>query len=265
MTATHLALCWKVIRRDGIILAFTNHDQDVERVDGVYRALPGFTPSAISTTAGLEADNFELVGALTHASITEADLWSGKYDGARIVVTMVDWTNPVDMQEVTVVTLGDVESDGQSFKVDTVGATALLGRTIVESISPECRAVLGDKRCKVALRVHEVRTAVQSVSGDSLVVTTLVPDAAYYAYGQVTWLTGKNAGVRSKILTSIGQSLTLHEPPPFAMLAGAHVLVTPGCDKRFITCLGKFNNKANFRGEPNVPGIDSLVRYPGLQ
>jgi len=32
-----------------------------------------------------------------------------------------------------------------------------------------------------------------------------------------------------------------------------------GCDKRFETCIKKFNNAVNFRGEPHVPGYDELL------
>ncbi len=264
MTVTHIVLCWKLVRADGVILAFTNHDQDIVRSDGRYRAVPGFNPSAIKTTDGLDVDNFEISGALTHAVITDEDLWSGRYDGARLMVTLVDWQNPASAQHVTTVTLGEVESDGIAFRTEAVGATALLERSVLETVSPECRAQLGDKRCKVALRQFSVLASVVAVAAETVTLSGLSAATDYYAYGTALWLTGKNSGQISAILSSAGQTITLRELPPFPVLAGARALVSAGCDKRFVTCLGKFNNKANFRGEPNVPGIDSLVRYPGL-
>ena len=36
-----------------------------------------------------------------------------------------------------------------------------------------------------------------------------------------------------------------------------------GCDKRLATCSQRFDNAANFRGEPHLPGNDLLTRYPG--
>jgi uncharacterized phage protein (TIGR02218 family) len=264
MSVTHLALCWKLTRKDGVVLGFTSHDQDIVREDGVYRAVPGFNPSAISTSAGLEKDNFEISGALTHASVSEADLWSGRYDGARLHVFMTDWQDVSVTHPLATVMLGDVETDGTVFRAETTGATALLDRVLLETVSPECRAQFGDKRCKVALRQYSVFSRVQSVSAETVTFTGLVPDADYYAYGHVLWLTGENAGVVSSILSSAGSAVTLREDTPFAVSAGAHALVRAGCDKRFATCVGKYGNKANFRGEPYVPGIDSLVRYPGL-
>lgn len=51
---THLALCWRVERRDGVAIGLTDHDRDLE-IDGmVYRAAPGMTPSAIVRGDGLD-------------------------------------------------------------------------------------------------------------------------------------------------------------------------------------------------------------------
>jgi hypothetical protein len=41
------------------------------------------------------------------------------------------------------------------------------------------------------------------------------------------------------------------------------VEVSEGCDKSIATCAGRFGNAANFRGEPYLPGVDLLTRYPG--
>ena len=38
--------------------------------------------------------------------------------------------------------------------------------------------------------------------------------------------------------------------------------ITAGCDKHFKTCKAKFDNSANFRGFPHVPGIDFALAVP---
>lgn len=38
--------------------------------------------------------------------------------------------------------------------------------------------------------------------------------------------------------------------------------ITVGCDKHFKTCKAKFDNSANFRGFPHVPGIDFALAVP---
>jgi hypothetical protein len=54
----------------------------------------------------------------------------------------------------------------------------------------------------------------------------------------------------------------LRAPPRFEPV-GALVELIEGCDKSIATCAGRFANAANFRGEPYLPGIDLLTRYPG--
>ena len=62
---------------------------------------------------------------------------------------------------------------------------------------------------------------------------------------------------------SAGAVVTLREAPAFAAAAGTLVEVTEGCDRTLATCAGRFGNAANFRGEPYLPGLDLLTRYPG--
>ena len=66
----------------------------------------------------------------------------------------------------------------------------------------------------------------------------------------------------SKRRTSLAQNVT-PDAAPNAVAAGTLVEVSEGCDKSFATCVARFGNGANFRGEPHLPGIDLLTRYPG--
>ena len=38
--------------------------------------------------------------------------------------------------------------------------------------------------------------------------------------------------------------------------------LTAGCDRNYSTCVNRFGNRLNFRGEPMVPGTDYLASYP---
>jgi hypothetical protein len=44
---------------------------------------------------------------------------------------------------------------------------------------------------------------------------------------------------------------------------GDLIIISEGCDKAFTTCRLRFSNSENFRGEPYLPGMDLLTRYPG--
>ena len=88
---THLAVCWRIARADGVTLGFTTHDAPLD-IDGLrYASAPGMAPSAISSGDGLAVDSMEVAGALSAAAITADDLGAGRYDGAAVRVFLADW------------------------------------------------------------------------------------------------------------------------------------------------------------------------------
>ena len=86
----------------------------------------------------------------------------------------------------------------------------------------------------------------------------------YMDGGVVTWLTGLNAGSSMEINTYVQstETLTLYLNMASEIQIGDTFNYYPGCDKRRETCFFKFNNMDNFRGEPDVPGIDATLTYP---
>lgn len=259
---TTLALCWRIERRDGVAVALTDHDRDL-RIDGiVHQAAPGMTPSAISRSDGLEADTMDVGGALTAAAITERDLTCGRWDGARVALFAVDWAaggDPIPLGEGTV---GAVETRNGGFTAELSGPTAALAAPVVEETSPDCRAELGDKRCRVPMAARRRHARVVAADDLDLTVDASAAENAY-AGGVLRWLGGANSGFTSFIAGSNGATVTLRSLPAFAIEPGVLVELSDGCDKSIATCAGRFGNVLNFRGEPYLPGIDLLTRYPG--
>lgn len=259
-----LALCWRVERRDGVMVALTDHDRDLV-VDGVtYRAAPGMTPSAIMRAEGLDADTMEVTGALGGTAFTRADLDAGRWDGARVVVCAVDWSDaaavPVPLGEGTI---GEVEVQDHDFTAELRGVQARLERPVTEATSPACRATLGDARCRVAMAGLRRFARVTAWAGERVTLDTGEPVANAYGEGVLRWFGGANGGLTSAIEASEGTVVTLRSAPAFAVEAGTLVELVEGCDRRVATCAGRFGNVVNFRGEPYLPGIDLLTRYPG--
>lgn len=262
---TTLAFCWRVERRDGVAIGLTGHDRDL-LIDGLlHRAAPGMVPSAIRRGLGLEGDTSDVAGALTSAAIGEADLLAGRWDGARVALFAVDWTAPhvgrVDLGEGR---LGAVSVAGGQFTAELQGASAALQRPVVEETSPECRAELGDRRCRVAMAGRRRFARVVSVDGVVVTVDRSAGDGAY-AGGRARWFGGPAAGLTSSVVASAGATVTLAVAPGTngAASAGTLVELVEGCDKSLATCAARFGNALNFRGEPYLPGVDLLTRYPG--
>lgn len=258
---TTVALCWRIERRDGVTIGLTAHDRDLE-IDGlVHRAAPGMTPSAIGRSAGLDADGMDVTGALTSSAIGEADLLAGRWDGARVAVFACDWTDPARRVALGEGTIGAVETRGGTLTAELRGIAAALERPVAEETSPECRAELGDARCRVAMAGRRRFARVTEVADAALTLDVAEPLANAWGNGRLRWFGGMNSGLEDAVARSEGMTVTLRRPPRFA--EGGLVELIEGCDKRLATCAGRFGNVPNFRGEPYLPGIDLLTRYPG--
>lgn len=260
---TTLALCWRLERCDGVTIGLTAHDRDLDVAGLVYRAAPGMTPSAVTRSASLDPASMDVAGALTSAAISEVDLLAGRWDGARVTFFAVDWAAP---ERGTVALgeglLGAVETRDGAITAELRGALVALEQPVVEETSPDCRAELGDARCRVAMAGRRRFARVVSVADAVLTLDTGEPVADVYGAGRLRWFGGANSGLDDAIARSDGTTVTLRAPPRFDG-AGALVELTEGCDKRLATCAGRFGNAVNFRGEPWLPGIDLLTRYPG--
>lgn len=261
---TSAVLCWRMERRDGAAIGFTAHDRDIVREGIVYRAAPGMLPSAISQSDGFAADGLEIEGALTDAAIAEADLAAGRWDGASVFLFLIDWQEPEgEPLPIARGVLGDVAMRGGGFEAELKGPAAALDRPVVEQTSPECRATLGDRRCRVDMAGRARITRIVAVEGEDAVrVASTVPGNAH-GYGRLRWIGGANSGLESAILSSAGALVRLREPPHYRPAIGDAVELTEGCDKALATCAGRFGNAVNFRGEPHLPGMDLLTRYAG--
>lgn len=261
-TLATIALTWRIERRDGIAIGLTSHDRDMTIQDFTYRAAPGMTPSAIRRSADLDADTMDVTGALGGAAIAEADLIAGRWDGARVTVRAVDWDNSSVIAELGEGRIGQVELREGAFTAELAGIGALLDRPVCEATSPECRAELGDARCRVAMAGRRRFARVAASADTSLTVDAVEPVTNAYGNGLLRWIGGGNSGLESAIAASAGPTLTLRTPPRFEAV-GALVELIEGCDKSVATCAARFANAVNFRGEPYLPGIDLLTRYPG--
>jgi len=257
-----IALCWRIERRDGVTIGLTAHDRDLVIGGLVYRAAPGMTPSAISRSAGLDADSMDVTGALTSSAISERDLLAGRWDGAKVALFATDWAAPGERVALGEGTIGAVETQGDALTAELRGAAASLERPVVEETSPECRAELGDARCRVAMAGRRRFARVVAMEGAVLTLDAEEPLGNAWGGGRLRWFSGHNSGLEDPVARSDGDAVTLRRVPRFES-AGALVELIEGCDKSIATCASRFGNALNFRGEPYLPGVDLLTRYPG--
>lgn len=256
------AFCWKIERRDGAGLALTSHDCDLLRDGILYRSDPGVVPAAITRRVGLEPNSGEVAGALSATALTTTDLRLARWDGARVSLLACDWEDrAAQPQRLMAGELGEVALDGESFSAELRGAAWRLDEPVCPSTSPECRAELGDKACRVDLAGLTMRAKVVAADGAEIELDMDLDDR--FLFGRLRYMSGANCGAASIVLAVSGRILRVRDLPRAPVVSGCAVDLRQGCDRRFQTCTSRFRNAANFRGEPHLPGNDLLTRYPG--
>ena len=267
---TTLARCWKLMRRDGVVMGFTDHDRDLVVGGVTYLAGTGFSSSEATSRFDLSVDGAEISGALADDQLTDADLAAGRYDAAQVETWLVDWSDP----SLNVLTargaLGEVRREGQAFVAELRGLADLLSQESGRLYTARCGADLGDKRCTVDLTNPALRGtgAVSGVEGTSIFTASGLDGFAdaLFSLGRLTWTGGANNGLAIEIkehrLVAGHARLMLWQAMPEAIASGDAFTVTAGCDKSFATCRGRFANTDNFRGFPQIPGNDFLLASP---
>jgi uncharacterized phage protein (TIGR02218 family) len=91
-------------------------------------------------------------------------------------------------------------------------------------------------------------------------------DEDWFTRGLMTWTSGANAGrkAEAKLHSKRDGAVTraLAGTVGGGVGGGDAFSISAGCDKHFGTCIGKFDNAANFRGFPHVPGVDFALAVP---
>ncbi|WP_062016480.1 DUF2163 domain-containing protein [Aureimonas sp. AU4] len=262
--ATTLASAWRLTRRDGAVLGFTDHDADL-RFDGtLFHAASGWTAGEAEGTAGLVAGTAAVGGALSCDALSEEDIAAGGFDGARIEVFRVDWSEPALHVLVDVAELGPIRRAGGGFSAELRGLAARLDDVHGRTYRRRCDAVLGDRRCGVDLTAAAWRRDGTLVEGgEGRLVARLGPgiDAALFGLGRVV------LGNETLFLAGLTETetpgdwrLALAEPEArVRAVPGAALRLLAGCDRSFATCRDRFRNALNFRGFPHMPGNDAAL------
>jgi uncharacterized phage protein (TIGR02218 family) len=265
-----IATCLYLVRKDGVEIFSTEHDVDLAIDGDTYESSLGFNRTDVVNTSSMSVDNLEIMGVLDTDKISEEDLRAGKYDYAEVYLFLVNYKDlSQGILRLRRGILGEVVlGDNGLFTAELRGMVQLYSQRIGEVYSPECRADIGDSRCKIDLAPLTVETTVASVINRRTITVVSGSEAdEYYTHGALTFETGNNAGfsieIKSWLLST--KQIEMYLPTPYPIQAGDEVSFYPGCDKRIATCFDKFNNVINFRGEPYVPEPGLLVRFPDVR
>ena len=268
---TTLAWCWKITRRDAVVLGFTNHDRPLIFDSVTYEASTGFLGTEVESQLGMSVDNMDVFGAIDSTNITESDISAGRYDNAVIEIFLVNWEDVTERVIMKKGNLGEVKRGQTMFQTEVRGISHQLQNVKGRIYGYTCDALVGleDGRCNKDLSgaTFTGTAAVISTNGKSTTVVSGLTayEAGWFTRGKVTFTSGLNNGISREVQlhnNSNGTvSINLWDPTPFLIAVTDTFTVTAGCDKLWKTCKAKFSNQNNFRGFPHIPGPNALSSY----
>ncbi len=267
---TTVCRCWAVVRRDGVVFGFTDHDLTLSFEGITFKADTGLTAKALQQTSGLAVDNTEALGALSDASITEEDIAAGRFDGAEVRAWLVNWADLDQRLLQFRGTIGELQRSGGAFQAELRGLTEALNQPQGRIYQKPCTAVLGDADCRFDFAVpgYVAKLPVEEVEEARIFRFADLSgfDLRWFEYGRFVVLSGAAQGlvglVKNDRLSDAGREIELWEGIRAKIATGDMVRIEAGCDKRTATCRLKFHNFLNYRGFPDIPGEDWLMSYP---
>ncbi len=261
-----LAHVWRITRRDGAAFAFTDHDRALSFDELTCAPSDGLRVGAIEKSVGLNVDSAAMSGVLSAAAITEEDLVRGIWDSARVDVYRVDWRDPTQRVHLFAGRIGSVRRGRLAFEAELRGLQAPLNVAMGRVYSRYCDADVGDARCgkPLAASAFSATATVDNVLGDRTFRCAALGgfSAHWFDFGRIVWTGGGESEVAAHTRDGDDGVIELTQTPGIALAAGAEFTIYAGCNKRAETCRVKFDNVANFRGFPHMPGNDAMQAAP---
>jgi len=265
-----VALCWRILRKDGTNYYYTDHDDPIVYSTNTYTPIASGSPSNYRQGSNLNPSNMDLDMSFGPSSGRDVELRAGLFDYAEVWTFRINWADvSMGIVKLAYGRLGEVEIRDNQARIELRSLTQLLAVNIGRIYTPECDATFGDARCAVAMAGYTKAGTVGAVTSRKVFV---IGGAAagqvvdYYNYGKITFLTGLNTGITMQIEDyTVANVITLLEPMPYTVVNGDTATLYAGCDRRFATCKTRFSNKDNFRGFPHIPGMDKALTVPNNQ
>ena len=258
-----LATCYKVTWKDGTVRGFTTHTDDLSVGGVTYAAGTGFDPSQVRASAGMAVDGLDLSGAAVSPAINAGEVMEAYWDGARIEIFEVDYTQPaVGTNKLRSGWIGNIEVGGLGYTAEMRGLMHKLQQTQGRVVQEMCDADFCDARCGLNAATYTVTGTVDTVTSRRTFTDAARVEAdGLYTYGVLTWTSGSNIGLSSAVKSYTVGVVELVEAMPRDISVNDVYSMLQGCTKTREACVA-YSNIVNFRGFPEVPTPNSTVKGP---
>lgn len=265
---TFLIPIWTMLATDNTRASYAAHTRNISFNSISYSAAP-VEPSQFTQTLGLEANHVELFGVLD-GTVTEPDIQGGKWKNAKITFEYIAYDPATGAASATVIgsvskmkgQAGKFSLNNGTFRVEFRSLSDLLSQEIGELTSPVDR-----NRRPEDLGVSMVAfTHARSVTAVTNRMVFTVGGTAqandYFKYGRAEFTSGANSGLKMEIKSSVGNVITLQLPMRSDIAIGNSVTLIAGYDGSREAARDKFSAAEAFNGEPDLPGLKAIIKYP---
>lgn len=174
---TTLCTCWKIVRQDGKVFGFTDHDMDLFFNGVIYESETGYNRTAIRSDESYSVDNLDVTGFLESDQISDHDLRNGLFDFANVYIFMLNWAD-MAMADVKLRRgwFGEVTLNNNGmFETEIRGLHQALAFNFLETFQPECRADFCDPRCKLNIADFTYPASVLAFTSRTIFQATQLP------------------------------------------------------------------------------------------
>lgn len=262
--STTLATALKITRTDGEIFGFTTHDVD-DVVSGVtYSSNPGLETTDIVISANAAVGNLELKTLHDGTVFTTADVLGGVWRNAEFLIFRYNWASLGDgIDTLMAGTFGEFELKQNCVVAELRDLRQYLQQSVGDASSRNCRARLGDARCRKDLTSFTYTGTLTGVTSNQVFRDSARTEAlAWFDEGEITFTSGPNNGLSAKVKSYAADgTFTLALPFLGTVAIGHTYSAVAGCRKRLEEdCRDKFDNVLNFVGEPHRKGIKDITK-----
>jgi hypothetical protein len=154
---TTIAICWKIERKDGTVMGFTNHDEIIIYEGVSYSPFSSADISNMEQMGGTGVDNLDIAIAFDDSYITRSDVERGRYDFAEIFVFLINY-NDTSMGILMLLsgTLGKAGMDEYDATIEMNSLSDKLQNRIGRKYGYKCDAEFGSTRCFIGWPITAV-------------------------------------------------------------------------------------------------------------
>jgi uncharacterized phage protein (TIGR02218 family) len=269
-TEIRMADLYTITLKNGTAVRYTSWDTNLVVLGNTFlTGPPNISRSAIEEKLGMDVATLEIT---IEASLTDTingvpilqAIGQGLFDGASFKIDRL-FMDSTSNQIGTVVRFSGFigaldELTRSSAKLSVNAGTAYLSMQLPALIlQPGCTNTLFDARCGLVKASFAEVNTVQAGSTVNKLISLSAKGDGYFDNGQLVFTSGPNNGLVKAVRQYQGGMMSFNSPLPFAPNAGDTFTAYPGCDKRQVTCSGKFANLVNFEGFPYVPAPETAI------